>query len=338
MKYFKYARRRTSKFSIQVWEELKNLEPYARSIHKGKADMAMLDSYYHITRMYNEEKCTELKHYVIKVLKNIYLGGKSDLVSEEQLNKATDAESMRKNSENDAYEKADIEMMFKNEDLKSCIRYMFPYFIQDFKFFISESPKNMSLDYSDLWDLYTRKTILQTIKVLRDYYKEPVQEYLDKVAKYKRVVRSYDSERYRKSFDETLNFECIIEDTLLLSCKVKVRKEKVVYKINIRKMIMRLMNLMKDELNLEIPELGISVWSSLNGKIFFSEKEIEEQLENEIIGKFLADFISIKVLAYTRGDVIYLVSTKEYPQYIYLDIAEKSFGIELEKVVYKVVK
>lgn len=333
MKYFSYAKRRSKELSVRIWEELFDLTNYAKTIYGENWLDALQDSYLHILHNYDEEKATELHNYAIRVVKTIYMNKYSTEVSDElTLQIKTDEVSIESFEELNDYDKIDKNLTIDVGSLEDCKKYLLPRFIKDYKFFSTLNSRERNFNYNDLLDMFSEKVIVQAVKELSESCIPPLQELQAVGKKYRSSFRSYSEDRYKESFDTSVEFECLIGGSVVLY-KNKSKRKKVIYKINIVRMINRLMNILEGELSRKME--GVTVWSTLSGFISQDIQEVKKMFEQEIVCRLLSQNLQVRVLAYEQGSVLYLTSSSELPNYFYFDILGKRFGVKLEQVVAK---
>lgn len=338
MRYFDYAKRRSKLLIAQVWEELygvNGLTRYAKTIYKDNWEDVLQASFVHIINHFDIKKSTDLHNYCIRVVKTIYMGKYKDESPDDlHLQIASDENSFKSFEELNDYDKVDKNLTIDKGTVEECKEYLLPRFIKDADFFNTLNPKDRVFDYNDLSEMFSDKVIAGAIMELQDIYGNAIQELKENNKKYKRVFRSYTPDRYKENFDKTVELECIIDDVVLYkSTTSKSSRRQHVYMINIKTMVSRLMSRLENELCRKVND--VTIWVTLSGFMSTDINAIRAQFEQEVICRFLTTCDFLKILAYEKGNRLYLTSVDEVPSYIYVDIKDLKFGINFQSVISK---
>lgn len=333
MKYFLYNKKRDSNLSLAIWEELNALKYYAISLYKGNWEDALNDSYMHLMENYDESK-GELSHYAIRVVATIYMNKYIQEVKDDEiLQTESDKESYSKYMESDELDTILDKDYISEDNIKNCEDFIIPMFVEDFLFFKSMNPKDKKLNYEFLHDVYPDIVIAKAFNNLMEKYGNSLSRLYE--LKKSCTYHDYSADRYKKSFDSAIEFECSINNVILYRKKTKYSATRKIHKVNIKRMVNSVMYRLEDILSQKVGNL--TVWCTLSGFISYDIEKIKAKIESELIGKILSGSINIKVLAYEKGSCIYLTSTQDLPEMMYHNILGRSFGVEIQKVVSKVV-
>lgn len=330
MRFFKYLSFKSPKELYDIFNVVQSLAPYAKSKYGSNYEDALDASYEHIIKNYNSSK-GELKNYATKVVGTIWLNNyKKEIASDEQTRISLDIKTA-KEFVNTALVGVDEEDT-KSGNINSCINDMVEFFVKDFKFFVTTNSRYKKLDYSEILEKYTSESILGAMKYLNKTYSKDIEKFIN----YSKTssIRNFDSDRYLKSKDTSLEYKGVLNDIVLLKRKQGSHIKKV-YKVCMKKLIDMIMNLFYSDTQYGmIVVANVPVYLTLSGKIVDSVDDLKYSLEKELVGSLLSR-TSLKVLHYDRGNDLYLSSTKDTQSDVVLPLFGKNVGIGFERVVVK---
>ena len=331
MNYFSHAillQKNNPYRSWQIYQVVYNssLRYYAMKIYGAKYEDALDMAYRHILENYDEDK-GELEHYATSVVGTINLGAyKKEISYDEMMNIVADKNAFKSNNGDPLDLFLESESKVPDKGVGECVKYLLPFFVKDFKFFKSRKSTDRTLVYSDLYNLFSVSTVMESINFMASKYTETVEKLY--ALKKKMKFRGYDGERYKKSLNMTVEYICELNGVILYK-KEKGRTEKVLYEININEVLANVITMFyKDRLVMMVGEMPVYI--SLSGKFIFELEELLETLENEIIGCILSRLSTLSILRYERGNSIILVSSNVLAlSAINIDILDSSFFIDL---------
>ena len=312
----------------QIYKAVRALENYAMSIYGSGWEDALDCAFFHILENYNPEK-GNLENYTIRVVKTVDLNkNKDEYADDEKTQLGLDMKSAREYSENK------IDLIFeddKSEDIASCIRDLVDLYAKDYKFFITNNPKDRKESYSKIFKTYSNDIILEAKNYLVNKYNDTMKDFIS--TSKSSDLRNYDSSRYLKSVDTNTSYISEINDIILIKRK-KSSHVKYIYRVNIEETIDSIIRTFYDSGVGVLFIEHISVYLTMSGKVVISMSELRSSLEDELVGSLLSR-TSLKVLDYERGKRILFTSTKDSQYNVMFTIFGRKFVVEFESVVAK---
>lgn len=332
MNYFTYNESISSYEAMQIYDTIQGLRGYAAKIYKGSWEDALDSSFFHIMKNYNKESGGELEHYATRVVNTILLGKyKNEITHEVSLETGMNQASM------DATYQNPMNILISDEeevseDLKSCIHYLLPSFIEDYKFFKTRKSEDRKLSYNGLFNMFSSATIVQAMDYMVKNYGQAVEELLS--VKRKCHFRNFSADRYKSSLDTSIEYDCTLNNVLLYK-KVSGRTLKKFYFLNIRETITRLIEKFYTDDTCKKTLDGRTFYCSLSGNIVSSIDELYDTLEKELVGTVLARSQSMKVALYERNESMIVTLSKDLDYVISLKIFDEDFPLEFKKIISK---
>lgn len=337
MRYYKYVNIPDRVLAFKIHQAVWNCEGLAKAKYKANWEDALDEAYFHILEHYDESQ-GELEHYAVKVVNTIYLNKfskevSSDLVYSIESNKLAVKEDKLSTPYDEILNKEDIEY---DAELRSCIQYLLPYFIKDFKFFDSKDGSNRRLDYSGLFDKFSYNSIDGAIKLLMETHSDDAR-YIKELSKSCKM-RDLGEDRYKNSMDKTLQFSSRIGD--IVTCKtLGIRRKRYAYVLDIRSLVDKLFIMFYSDDGIAVRTFfGSDVYCSFSGGIFFNKEDLYSALEREVIGTVLAIKSNLKVLKYNKGKDIILSSTNVNETNLILSIFKAGVCIPLRRLTIRIVR
>ena len=332
MRYFKYVRKKDPVLTLRVHQAVRRCVGLAKKTYRSRWEDALDDAYFHILDNYDVAK-GELESYAISVVGTIYLNKyprevgsdvvfdiESDKYAIEQYSQFNPFDSLLQKEEDVEY----------NSQLDECIRYLLPFFIKDYKFFVSKDSAERKCGYKELFEKFPPGIIHDAFIFLSERYSNEA-EYLCNLSKGCHA-RSFSDDRYKNSLDKTLQYICQIGDCIC--CKtISVRRKKYAYKLDIRDLFNKIYRMFYeiDGVARRVIHTNV-IYCSLSGKLLFDKDELADALENEIIGAILALRTNLKVIHYLPHNEIIFSSTKEDEPNISLNLFKTGVPIPLQRL------
>lgn len=331
MNYFDYAQEHGIYKTMQIFNEVQSLKGYAISVYKNLWEDALDKSFFHILENYDENSGYDLSHYAIRVVGTILLNKyNNEIEHETSLTAAMDKKSYETKGLNP------LEVLLEKEEeevsnhVNSCVEYLLPYFLQDYKFFKSRKSEDRKLSYTGLFDKFSESTVYKAMSTLLEKYGDAI-EYLYEV-KQKCTVRNYPENRYESFLDTMVEYQTMFRNVLIYK-KLSRKSKKYFYSIDLKNLKNSILNAFyeKDMYKREVGEL--TFYCSLSGSIVSSIEDLLNCLENELVG-YIVSKCKVKVVLYDRGATLLVSSSKEIEKVI-LNIFGIDFPFELKRVVAK---
>lgn len=336
MNYFDYVESLDISRIMRIYRAVWSLKGYAISIYKNLWEDALDQAFFHVLANYNEESGGDLMHYATKVVGTIMLNKYSheiehDIALDDGMTKKSAEEDISVNPLNIIIETED---MLQVKDVKKCRRYLFPMFIQDYKFFLTKKSEFRKCSYKGIFGMFSTDVIMDTM----DYYAKTYGPDMYRLGELKSQCkyRNFPSDRYKSSLDPNLEYSGMLNGVLLYRVASK-RGARYFYRFDIKKtldIICGSYYRSKDCVAHTVVE-GKDIFCSLAGKIVIGMDELRETLENEIIGSLLAKVSIFRVLRYERGVDIILSSTKETDMLFPIEVFGYVFKVGFERVPSK---
>lgn len=336
MNYFKYVVGNNQSLATRVWLELQNWYYFAVSLYGvSNADDALEDTYVHVLKHYKEGE-GDLTSYITSVLSTIYKSKyKKEVISDEVLNIELDKKISSDEEFSSDSDFCKIEEDSINESVEDCKKLLIPMYIEDFKFLQSYKQSDKKLNYSNLRDLFSERTISKALLELKEEYDEDLSRLFNFSKVY--MWKNHNNMLQDKFYDKSLSFMCTINDIVV--CKLVKRTKgvttKCIYKLNLESMINTVKNTYKDLLMCKVGDF--EVWLTLSGYITYNEDELNSRLETELLCKLMSVTSNFRIVAYEKGKVVYLSSYLELENIVSVVLLDKIIVYNLEKVVLKVV-
>ena len=332
MDYFRYNKAINSYEAMQIFDVVQQLKGYAGKIYKGSWEDALDSSFFHILRNYNKDSGGELEHYATKVVNTILLGKYKDEITHE----VSLETGMNKLSMDASYQNPmnilitdDVEV---SADLESCIHYLLPSFIEDYKFFKSRKPEDRKLSYKGLFDMYSSGTIVQAMDYMVKNYGQAVEDLL--AIKRKCHYRNFSKDRYKNSLDTSIEYDCMLNNVLLYK-RVSGRSTKKFFFLNLRETITRLIEQFYTSGERNKIMGDYTVYCSLSGNLIIGEDELYDTLEREIVGAILARSQNMKVAVYEHNENMIVTASRDLDEGFTLSIFDEDFPIVFKKIISK---
>lgn len=332
MNYFTYNESISSYEAMQIYDTIQGLKGYASKIYKGSWEDALDSSFFHVMKNYNKASGGELEHYATKVVNTILLGKyKNEITHEVSLETGMNQVSM------DATYQNPMNILISDEeevseDLRSCIHYLLPSFIEDYKFFKTRKSEERKLSYNGLFTKFSSGTIVKAMDYMVQNYGQAVEELLE--VKRNCHFRNFSADRYKSSLDTSIEYDCTLNNVLLYK-RVSGRALKKFYFLNIRETVTRLIEKFYTDDTCKKTFDGKTFYCSLSGTIVPSLDELYDALEREIIGTVLARSQNIKVAVYEHNENMIVTSSKDLDHSLTLKIFDEDFPIVFKKVISK---
>lgn len=335
MNYFKYVKKFDVGRSLQIYRVVQNLKGYAITIYKNLWEDALDQAFFHILSNYDEESGGDLEHYATKVVGTILLGKyaheiEHDIALDDGMNKKS-TEDTSANPLNIIMENEDF---IQIQDYEKCKRYLFPLFVQDYKFFMTLRQEYRKCSYTGIFDMFSCEVILKTIKYFSGKYGKAILK-LDKLRKTCRY-RSFASDRYQKSMDPNIEYRGMLNGTLLYKV-VSKRGSKFFYMMDTKKVIDDIVSSFYSDPKSEAHVIieNSDVYCTLSGRLVIGVDALREALENEIIGSLLAKLSTFRVIRYDRGVNLLMSATKETDVVFPIEIFGYTYYMDFRRVPSK---
>ena len=333
MRYFDYAVKSDAVLTYKIYQAVANCKQLAMAKYKANWEDALDTAYFHILENYDTSR-GDLEHYAMSIVSTIYLNRfskevTSDVFLEMELGKcASKADKISNPYNSILFEEEDIE---HNNDLRSCIQYLLPYFIKDYELFYSRDGSTRKLKYTGLFEKFSSKIILEAVDTLsKRYYDEA--KYLNTLSK-SCHARDFDTDRYKSSLEKTLSYVGRIGD--IVKCKyIANKRRKCIYRLDIDDLLGRVYTMFYDSDGVARRVIYEEVvYCSLSGKLLCSKEELFEVLEREIIGKVLSRRTNLKVLHYQKGVELLLTSSQDNEPSVILNMFKAGIYIPLKRLI-----
>lgn len=332
MNYFNYAQTQDSYRALQVYKVVQDLKGYAISIYKGLWEEAMDECFFHILKHYNPEK-GELVHYATRTMSTVLLNKhKKEIAHETSLLTAMEQKSMETSGMNPLEILVnDDEVIDCSTDIESCIAFLLPKFIEDYKFFKSKKAENRNLSYEGLFKRYSVKTVRRSMELLMKVYGEAMDELLD--LKQNCHIRNFSEDRYKKGLDTNIVLESVFQGVVVYR-RLSNRVSKKFYSIDLVSVVDKLRDLyFTDKYYKNVG--GYDVYCTLSGNIVIGEEALKSTVERELVGCILSKS-QCKVVKYEKGNRLIVSSVKDIDNVV-VRLFEEDLVIPLDKMVSKCV-
>ena len=332
MNYFNYSKVTSSYDAMEIYSVVMALKGYAKTIYKGLWEDALDKSFFHILENYKKESGGDLEHYATRVVGTILLGKYSKEIEHEvSLITAMDKKSLETKGLNPA-EILIPETEEVSNDLKDCVEYLLPMFVQDYKFFKTRNPEDRKLTYEGLFSEYSYLVISSAMDFLVGHYAKQMDELLEvkKTCHY----RKYQADRYKRSLDSSVDYQGFFNGVVLYKT-LNGKSNKKMYLWNIESTLKDLIAKYYKS-GKQVQTLGdLPVYCTLSGSFVTSEEELISCLENEFLGAVLARFQNLKVVSYERGKSLLVTSTQDLEDGLVFEIFSCSFTVKFKRLIAK---
>lgn len=335
MNYFDYTKNLDVERSLRIYHVVQGLSAYAKTIYKGYWSDALDKSFFHVLDNYDESSGGSLEHYAIKVVNTIMLGRFThELAHDTSLEIEVDKKSIDVASSNPLHILIDREEEAYTNDLNACIQYLIPNFTQDYKFFMDKKPESRKCSYDKLFEKFSYTVVEKATNYLADKYGKEMEKLgeVRKTCKY----RNFPKDRYLLSMETSIEYMGMFRGTLLYRSTNK-RTVRHFYMLNIRKMLDYVVKRYyeNEDSTSMIWIDGTGVYCTLSGQIVIGREELENILENEIIGATLARISTLKVVVYERGESIILSTAKEINLGMTINFLDGDYMLDLQRITAK---
>lgn len=329
MKLFKYLDDKKSLAeTYRIYKAVQDLKPYAISKYKSWWEDALDEAFFHILENYDSSK-GDLENYATRVVGTIFLNRtRKEVASNEttlltlDLQEADNFDVPEEVSHDDN----------KSSDLSQCIFDTIPYFVKDFKFFVSSNTKDRRLNYSKLVNKYTYYTINSAKEFLLGKYSDDILR-LVQISK-SIPLKSFSDDRYLKSTDSGLTYKGSLNGIAIVE-RCKGSHSKKIYRLDIKNLKDLLVDLFYDVDGCgRVSVEGIDVYVSISGNIVVGKDSLMSTLESELVGSVLSR-TSLKVVNYLKGDELLLSSTRDNQGDISIPMFGKDIIVGFDRVVSK---
>lgn len=331
-----------------IQDTVDKLKPYATSIYKSLWKDALDAAFFHIIKHFDfsisdsedwEDLVDKLYRYSTKVVGTIMLGKYNHEIEHEiSLINGMDKKSINSESKTNP-----LSIIIENEDfntsqdVKQCIDYLVPYFIMDYKFFKSQKSDCRKFKYSELFERFSPSVIGEAMRYLLKEYSDTMDSVYKK--KSDSIFRMFSSDRYKKNLDTSLKYRGYINNTLIYESVSKVKGNKSFYYFDIQGTISDIISEYYSESSGtsegRFQVEGVVGYISLSGTISFSESELRNYLEYELIGSILAKISHLKVVVYQEGKYMILSSLKQDECGLVCNIFNTKYRTDFKKLVSK---
>lgn len=311
------------------------MKAYSKKIYGANYQDALDNAYRHILENYDSEK-GELSHYTIAIIHNINFNAtKKEVSIQDVASLAMDSKAFKDNNGDPLDELLSRQSEYADKSVDNCIQYLLKYYITDFKFFKSNKSSDRLNDYEELYDKFSVKTILSAVNLISEKYDSDIEELYN--LKKQLRFKSYTRDRYMESFDNAIEYMCEFNGIVIYK-KLVAKGNKVVYEINVEEVLKRFKKVFySGMLNRKIG--NVDCFITLSGKLITDEGELNEYIENELIGSILSRVQQMGVMRYERGKSILLTSSAPMTRInITLLVLDTAFTIEMLMRVSKSVK
>lgn len=330
-----------------IQDTVEKLKPYATTIYKSLWQDALDAAFFHIIKHFDFSISDEdtdsledkLYRYSTRVVGTILLGKYNHEIEHEiSLINGMDRESISaENRMNPLSILLDSEDEASSHDLESCIDYLTPYFILDYKFFKSQKADHRKLKYTELFEKYSTTVISQAIQFLCDNYSNIMDLLYENISNTR--YRLFAKDRYKNSLDQTIRYRGFINNTIIYESNTRVKGNKSFYYFSIEETISDILSeYYSVENTAHSGKFKIHnkiAYVSLSGNIVFSVNELRDYLEYEIIGAILAKISRLRVVVYQQGKYMILSSPKNDECGLAFSMFDTSYKTYFKRMVSK---
>lgn len=311
-----------------IYCEVQKLKPYAIALYKTWWEDALDAAYFHILENYDADKGS-LENYATKVVSTICLNRyRKEVASSDQTILTLDLQKV------DEFGIPEEVLMGEDRgsDIRACIIDLIPYFIKDFKFFVSSSVKDRKLNYKYIFNKYSCSVVEEAKDILVNFYAKKLAVM---IAYSKSVtLKNFSDDRYTKSFDSGLKYKCELNNIVIVE-RFKGSHAKKLFRFHIKEYVDYLVErfyLLEGKSKVCIE--GIDIYVTISGMIVVGIDNLRASLECELVGSILSRS-SLKVIRYDKGEEILFSNTKDEQSDILLPMFGSDITIGFERVVSK---
>ena len=327
MKYFKYIngiQTRSLSDMYDIYQTVQKLDRYAKKIYKNRWEDALDMAFFHVLQNYDSSK-GELENYTIKVVSGVLLNQFKkeypyEFIADLGLNEEPKTE----------FEDTDIVVNPEQKvDVNGCIAYLAPLFVRDFRFFDTMNGQHRKEDYSNLFEMYSYKTVQNAISYLTENYSERVREvYTSK----KKCGGKSSNKESSKNQDSNLVYVNEITDIIVYYKKKKNSYTRYIYSVDLKKAVSELLLRFYsgDATKAHAKVENADIYCSITGKLVYSQKDLFDALVYDIVGIILAR-TSLKLMKLKGYDEAIFVSTSELKYDLNLTIFGESTWITIDQ-------
>lgn len=338
MRYFDYVDTLDSGRALRIYQAVYSLSNYAKKIYKGYWEDALDKAFFHVLENFNDDSGGDLDHYATKVVNTICLGRYNhEIAHDTSLNMEMDKKSATVGELNPLNILAEKEASFSYNNLKGCINYLLPRFIQDSHFFITKRAEHRKCEYKNIFSMFSHEVIVASMNYLVEKYGEAMEELnaLKKKCRY----RNFAEDRYKNSMDTTIEYMGMLKGVLLYKSLGK-KTVRCFYEVDILDAVDYLVN---NVYNVEgsrakVVVEGMNVYCTLSGQLVCGEKELRKTLESELIGTILARMSVLKAVLYERGKSIVFSASREISNALKIEFLDNFYYLDFKRIPSKRVK
>lgn len=307
MKFFKYIKGSESRSMtdmLKIFETVQSLDKYAKKIYRSRWEDALDMAFFHVLQNYDPSK-GELENYTIKVIGGILL---NQFKKEYPYEFIADLGSQQEELTADVIVREDEGS--RSSNVKSCIKFMAPLFLKDFRFFESMTGQYRKEGYSELFEKFTGDAIQKATAYLRENYSSKVKVVYD--SKKRCGGKKLDEEMGKRNLDTNLEYIMELNDTVVYRKRKKSNIVRYIYSVDLKRTASELMvrfysgDFSKAHARVE----GANIYCSMTGTMVYSEEDLFKTLTLDIVGIVLAR-TSLKLLKFKEEDEAIFVSTSE---------------------------
>lgn len=338
MNYFDYVDDLDKERALRIYQEVYKLANYAKKIYKGYWEDALDKAFFHILENFKDESGGDLEHYAIKVVNTICLGRYNhEIAHDTSLNMEMDKKSANVKELNPLNILTEKEEFFSYNNLKGCINYLLPKFIQDSHFFVTKRAENRKCEYKNIFSMFSSEVILASMNYLVEKYGKEMERLtqLKKKCKY----RNFSEDRYKNSMDTSIEYMGMLKGVLLYKSLGK-KTARCFYEVNISDavdyLVKNVYNIEESEAKTEVE--GINIYCTLSGQLVCGEVDLRKYLEKELIGTILARMSVLKAVLYERGKSIIFSSSREITNSLKIEFLNNCYYLDFKRIPSKRVK
>lgn len=336
MRYFAYADGGQSPaVTYEIFNVVQQLTGYAKAIYKNHYEDVLDKAFFHILKNY-EPETGDLEHYATSVVGTIGLGRyKNEITHDIALETAMNSKSVDDCASDLAEDFVRNQEEILRRNLKQCIRFMVPFFVQDFHFFQTRKPSDRTLEYSEVFDRFDVSVIAEAQNYLMATYSDIVTGLYEESKKCK--AKKIQKMRYLKCMDQTVNYMGTINNIVIYK-KNKNQHNKLFYSLDFKSCLPKLVKHLYLEggpscnhVNLE----GSEIFVTMSGELVVGLDNLLESVEKEVLSILLSKLVALKVVTYEEGSSVLLSCSREVNAVFEFEIFGKECAIPLKRLVSK---
>lgn len=332
MNFFKYNTsfvNKTSADLVEIYDVVRGLEKYAKTIYKGRWEDALDIAFFHIIQNYDPSK-GELENYATKVVSGVSL---NQFRKEYPYEFISDLEDEKTGTIEGITITDRLDERNQRVDIENCIDYMIPFFIKDFKFFRNMETSQRKEKYSELFKKFNFSSISAATQYLRDNYMEDVEKFyeLKKTCGGKR----FSSDKLNKRKDTSMEYLGELNDTLIYRRKASGNSDRYFYKIDIKHLIENFLDKFYSQGGTAYVKIRDTIaYCTMRGEIVFSVEELMSAIERDLVGTTLSR-TNLRVVHYDVGNKIILISTTPLEYNLNISVFKDEIWVEFESMPSK---